>query len=252
LQKFCRSPPREFNTAQRAAFCVYSGPGIPNLKRYLDDMIKAHNQQGAKQQAGALPVGTLGPQGAVLTRAFRGDLPEDSSEDDEETVVGSGRRHGVAPSVRIGMQAPEMSRRINGNGFNGPNGVNGHPTRNGLGLAIEAPSSASSSTSTSTSALPSGAFSAHSPLPVPAFDEPVYPRNPRSSPTGSGRSSERSGRSDQEGTTRGGEEDTVLGPSGTAPRGRRTLRSKLSDAGALLFGRSGSNGTNGEGSGRRA
>ncbi|THH07183.1 hypothetical protein EW145_g3563 [Phellinidium pouzarii] len=35
LQQFCRSPPREFNTNQRAAFCVYSGKGVDNLRVFL-------------------------------------------------------------------------------------------------------------------------------------------------------------------------------------------------------------------------
>lgn len=36
LQRFCRTPPREFNPSQRAAFCVYSGKGVADLRRYLE------------------------------------------------------------------------------------------------------------------------------------------------------------------------------------------------------------------------
>ncbi|KAL5487546.1 GRR1 [Sanghuangporus weigelae] len=43
LQQFCRSPPREFNTNQRAAFCVYSGKGVENLRLYLAELM-AHVQ----------------------------------------------------------------------------------------------------------------------------------------------------------------------------------------------------------------
>ncbi|KAI5117872.1 hypothetical protein M0805_006574 [Coniferiporia weirii] len=43
LQQFCRSPPREFNTNQRAAFCVYSGKGVDNLRTYLAELM-AHVQ----------------------------------------------------------------------------------------------------------------------------------------------------------------------------------------------------------------
>ena len=36
LQEFCRSPPRDFNSHQRAAFCVYSGKGVQELRRHLN------------------------------------------------------------------------------------------------------------------------------------------------------------------------------------------------------------------------
>ncbi|CCO28119.1 SCF E3 ubiquitin ligase complex F-box protein grrA AltName: Full=F-box and leucine-rich repeat protein grrA [Rhizoctonia solani AG-1 IB] len=36
LQRYCRTPPREFNPSQRAAFCVYSGKGVADLRRYLE------------------------------------------------------------------------------------------------------------------------------------------------------------------------------------------------------------------------
>ncbi|KAL6299719.1 hypothetical protein BKA93DRAFT_577989 [Sparassis latifolia] len=35
LQKFCRLPPQDFNSTQRAAFCVYSGKGVTELREYL-------------------------------------------------------------------------------------------------------------------------------------------------------------------------------------------------------------------------
>lgn len=34
-QRFCRSPPKEFNTHQRMAFCVFSGKGVQELRQYL-------------------------------------------------------------------------------------------------------------------------------------------------------------------------------------------------------------------------
>jgi F-box and leucine-rich repeat protein GRR1 len=39
LQEYCRPPPREFNSTQRAAFCVYSGSGVRELRRYLDKIM---------------------------------------------------------------------------------------------------------------------------------------------------------------------------------------------------------------------
>ncbi|KAI5475375.1 F-box and leucine-rich repeat protein GRR1 [Pseudohyphozyma bogoriensis] len=35
LQRWCRAPPKEFNSHQRASFCVYSGTGVQSLRRYL-------------------------------------------------------------------------------------------------------------------------------------------------------------------------------------------------------------------------
>ncbi|EJU06618.1 RNI-like protein, partial [Dacryopinax primogenitus] len=35
LQQFCRSPPREFSDVQQRTFCVYSGKGVTELRRYL-------------------------------------------------------------------------------------------------------------------------------------------------------------------------------------------------------------------------
>lgn len=39
LQEYCRAPPREFNSTQRAAFCVYSGSGVRDLRRYLETIM---------------------------------------------------------------------------------------------------------------------------------------------------------------------------------------------------------------------
>nr|VWO95232.1 Ubiquitin ligase complex F-box protein GRR1, putative [Ganoderma boninense] len=38
LQQFCRPPPSDFNTTQRAAFCVYSGKGVAELRDFLADL----------------------------------------------------------------------------------------------------------------------------------------------------------------------------------------------------------------------
>ncbi|EIW61436.1 RNI-like protein [Trametes versicolor FP-101664 SS1] len=38
LQQFCRAPPQEFNSQQRAAFCVYSGHGVAKLRDFLADL----------------------------------------------------------------------------------------------------------------------------------------------------------------------------------------------------------------------
>ncbi|KAG6821563.1 hypothetical protein H0H93_000072 [Arthromyces matolae] len=35
LQRFCRDPPKDFNTTQQSTFCVYSGKGINQLRSFL-------------------------------------------------------------------------------------------------------------------------------------------------------------------------------------------------------------------------
>ncbi|EJF62777.1 RNI-like protein, partial [Dichomitus squalens LYAD-421 SS1] len=41
LQQFCRPPPSDFNTTQRAAFCVYSGKGVAELREFLAELFKS-------------------------------------------------------------------------------------------------------------------------------------------------------------------------------------------------------------------
>jgi F-box and leucine-rich repeat protein GRR1 len=37
LEQFCREAPPEFTDHQRQVFCVFSGQGVGNLRRYLND-----------------------------------------------------------------------------------------------------------------------------------------------------------------------------------------------------------------------
>ncbi|EMD40882.1 hypothetical protein CERSUDRAFT_111463 [Gelatoporia subvermispora B] len=43
LQQFCRDPPQDFNSTQRAAFCVYSGKGVAELRDFLLTLSNAIN-----------------------------------------------------------------------------------------------------------------------------------------------------------------------------------------------------------------
>ncbi|KZT13083.1 RNI-like protein [Laetiporus sulphureus 93-53] len=45
LQGFCRTPPQEFNSTQRAAFCVYSGKGVAELRNFLKDLFNHITQE---------------------------------------------------------------------------------------------------------------------------------------------------------------------------------------------------------------
>ncbi|KAG8997223.1 SCF ubiquitin ligase complex subunit, partial [Tulasnella sp. 427] len=63
LQQFCRPPPKEFTPNQRAAFCVYSGHGVGDLRRYL---------QHYMQVDGARPGATA--NGSDADEDFDGDI----------------------------------------------------------------------------------------------------------------------------------------------------------------------------------
>ncbi|KAI0311970.1 hypothetical protein OF83DRAFT_1067964 [Amylostereum chailletii] len=45
LQVFCRTPPSEFNSSQRAAFCVYSAEGIHELRSFLMDLFNSITEE---------------------------------------------------------------------------------------------------------------------------------------------------------------------------------------------------------------
>ncbi|KAL0949362.1 hypothetical protein HGRIS_009431 [Hohenbuehelia grisea] len=44
LQAFCRPPPKEFNISQQAAFCVFSGKGVSQLRAYLTERFDIMNE----------------------------------------------------------------------------------------------------------------------------------------------------------------------------------------------------------------
>ncbi|CAG8628194.1 15844_t:CDS:2, partial [Acaulospora colombiana] len=50
LQQFCRPPPSNFNDTQRAAFCVYSGPGIHHLRKYLEKIAHSVQREGQPEE----------------------------------------------------------------------------------------------------------------------------------------------------------------------------------------------------------
>ncbi|KAG8846161.1 SCF ubiquitin ligase complex subunit [Tulasnella sp. 330] len=91
LQKFCRPPPKEFTQNQRAAFCVYSGHGVSELRRYLQAWMAsmAENERSTGRGNGGDGGGsdddddTDAPNGGGHRAFF--DLKED--EDNEGTVI---------------------------------------------------------------------------------------------------------------------------------------------------------------------
>ncbi|KAJ2931674.1 hypothetical protein H1R20_g5405, partial [Candolleomyces eurysporus] len=45
LQRFCREAPKDYNSAQRQSFCVYSGKGIYHLRTYLTELFDRITEQ---------------------------------------------------------------------------------------------------------------------------------------------------------------------------------------------------------------
>ncbi|KAJ2933339.1 hypothetical protein H1R20_g3766, partial [Candolleomyces eurysporus] len=56
LRRFIREPPKELNAYQRSAFCVYSGRGIEQLRKYLDATLgEASDEQSLLSTIGDAP-----------------------------------------------------------------------------------------------------------------------------------------------------------------------------------------------------
>ncbi|WFD32318.1 hypothetical protein MSPP1_003363 [Malassezia sp. CBS 17886] len=80
LQSMCRAPPKEFNQHQRQSFCVYSGRGVVELRRYL---LRAYSDETVARQYGALHpnlgravLGERAPGRSAVQHAGRtGDMP---------------------------------------------------------------------------------------------------------------------------------------------------------------------------------
>ncbi|KAF5360623.1 hypothetical protein D9756_004615 [Leucocoprinus leucothites] len=53
LQQYCREAPKEFNMAQRSAFCVYSGRGISQLRDHLAELFDDMNESSATDEPDA-------------------------------------------------------------------------------------------------------------------------------------------------------------------------------------------------------
>jgi len=46
LEAFCRDAPQEFTEHQRQVFCVFSGQGVVNLRRYLNNEKRLRQERG--------------------------------------------------------------------------------------------------------------------------------------------------------------------------------------------------------------
>ncbi|GAA6024419.1 hypothetical protein JCM10207_003409 [Rhodosporidiobolus poonsookiae] len=85
LQQFCRAPPKDFNEHQRRTFCVFSGRGVQDLRKFLrsltptelaaiafpeplDEAVAGALGALPAAQQGAVPLPAPGPAAAPLTQ----------------------------------------------------------------------------------------------------------------------------------------------------------------------------------------
>ncbi|KAK3946641.1 hypothetical protein QBC32DRAFT_132289 [Pseudoneurospora amorphoporcata] len=104
LESFCREAPAEFTEHQRAVFCVFSGQGVTNLRRYLNS---EHNlteitrgarpiDEGVPNRAGSVfpgtavnPMQVTPPGHHAAAAAFIDDGEPDAVDDDDGLEDGS-------------------------------------------------------------------------------------------------------------------------------------------------------------------
>lgn len=77
LNQFCREAPGEFNAHQRQVFCVFSGPGVTGLRKYL-------NEQRALRESTRASGGLLADSDGEMFI----EPEEDDDDDDDATMTG--------------------------------------------------------------------------------------------------------------------------------------------------------------------
>ncbi|KAJ3502493.1 hypothetical protein NMY22_g18564 [Coprinellus aureogranulatus] len=87
LQRFCREAPRDFSSAQRLSFCVFSGKGIAQLRAYLTELFDRITEQNGTDD-------TEYEEEDDDTIAFHENTPEPDAGDaaPEDTPLTSGEQ----------------------------------------------------------------------------------------------------------------------------------------------------------------
>ncbi|GJJ07114.1 hypothetical protein Clacol_001314 [Clathrus columnatus] len=134
LQKFCRPPPREFNSTQRAAFCVYSNSGVRELRRYLESVMPpVHDsadeydmEEDEQQSPFPTPVGYIRDDSEELTGGNLARLPPDSlrtRDRGSEAVYQQHIPENAVPHSLIDNPDTTFAQGSSSNGHNNGNGV---------------------------------------------------------------------------------------------------------------------------------
>nr|XP_019048410.1 hypothetical protein I302_02181 [Kwoniella bestiolae CBS 10118]OCF27340.1 hypothetical protein I302_02181 [Kwoniella bestiolae CBS 10118] len=115
LQHFCRAPPDNFNDHQRAAFCVFSGHKVDELRRYLNEVYLASINGGGGIESDS--TSTRRNSGSSSTSSIT--VPGTSSppfvlshqwnEHQHSTNTGYIYRRGSAPTLRSNTDSNNIS-----------------------------------------------------------------------------------------------------------------------------------------------
>ncbi|KAF8341464.1 uncharacterized protein EI90DRAFT_2989251 [Cantharellus anzutake] len=112
LRAFCRPPPKEFNQHQRMAFCVYSGKGVTELRKYLHGLA-LRAMDGVQEQNLEDDNDTIHPNS--FPNGGEVDEPESEGDDTpaEDAIVWPPSHANPAPTVvpRQPRGVREQSRR---------------------------------------------------------------------------------------------------------------------------------------------
>ncbi|SYW79372.1 related to GRR1 - required for glucose repression and for glucose and cation transport [Ustilago bromivora] len=99
LQAFCRQPPKDFNDHQRQAFCVYSGKGVADLRKFL--------QRVYSDEHLAVQFGQLEPRARTALEELAGV----NANGNAEGMNGGGRVQVVIPAPPgTGPQRRQLTR----------------------------------------------------------------------------------------------------------------------------------------------
>ncbi|KAG9218893.1 hypothetical protein CCMSSC00406_0000993 [Pleurotus cornucopiae] len=110
LQRFCRPPPKDFNISQQAAFCVYSGKGVSQLRafltEYFDHMNENNGTDDTEYEDDYDGDGEVDGDADLEHSQDDDNLePQDEEEGDEEVESTLRGSHTTFPPARVDLRA---------------------------------------------------------------------------------------------------------------------------------------------------
>ncbi|KAI0650268.1 RNI-like protein [Trametes meyenii] len=86
LQQFCRSPPADFTSPQRAAFCVYSGHGVAELRSFLAELFQSITNELATSNDTDYEDDYDDGELTAPRDASGGEMPDDGDDEDDDAT----------------------------------------------------------------------------------------------------------------------------------------------------------------------
>ncbi|CCM04051.1 uncharacterized protein FIBRA_06210 [Fibroporia radiculosa] len=95
VQQFCRDPPQEFNTSQRAAFCVFSGKGVADLRNFLMELFTHITEENNEADETDYEDGQRSQEYRPQYLDEQGSMDDDQEddEDDDDAMIEYYTRH---------------------------------------------------------------------------------------------------------------------------------------------------------------